>query len=299
MGFFDFFKKKGNISPKTQMMINRIKEQSDYLPTDREKMLFLDMVKGKRVEHIFYGNTSFIQENKRDSLKKWLYDSIKEDIILITSGNESIAQSLSKKELVYICANNGLSVSGNKIDLVNRIDNLNPIKFESFEVSNWFLLTEKGKNLLDKFKQNEKENYDNLQQRTYNLFLLGRDSEAINIALAYKSSYPFKRKGEELFLVLTPGEINRRIKNIRESSGYDEIGFAKPYINPFKAIMCMELLFSDVNVYDKFEEVMPGANEFIKRSRLIKNKELHIVDLRKLLNGEKVENIYKIQFINK
>lgn len=286
MGLFDFFKKKGNISPKTQMMINRIKERSEYVPTERERMLFLDMVKGKRVEHIFYGNTSLIQENKRDSLKKWLYDSIKENIISITSGNESIAQSLSKKELVSICEKNGLAVSGNKIDLVNRIANLDPMKFESFEISDWFLLTDKGKEQLIQFKEQELSNKSNARNIAYNLLLLEKIEEAVRVYVNFEESYPFKHSG--FFMSYSKKELIEILNEIKRTDIFDKIGFPKQYVNKFKVIMSEYYLFKDVILENRFEDIMPGSIELIKRCSLIKNKDYPFIDLKNLIRGYKI-----------
>lgn len=63
---------------------------------------FLDMINGKRIDQLFLGSTSIIPINLRAELEIYFNQSIKNNLIYVTIGKESIVQSFTKKELVDI-----------------------------------------------------------------------------------------------------------------------------------------------------------------------------------------------------
>lgn len=52
----------------------------------------------------------------------------------------------------------------------------------------------------------------------------------------------------------------------------------------------MSFLFNDVDLEEKFEEVMEGSTEFIKRSNIIVNKDKPLLYLRSMIRDEVFAN---------
>lgn len=289
MGLFDFLNRKPKINSEVTKEVNESAQCSSYVLSEKEKLIFLDMVKGKRVEQLFYGNTSLIQEYKRDSLQKWLYNSAVGSLINISSGNESISNSLSKKELETISKNSGLPISGSKIDLVNRITEHNPKLFSDYKIYDWFILTTIGKEVLTNFKNKEKEIYNEIKASAYNLLMSNQITNSIDLAIKHKNSHPFNKS--DFFINFSKENLEDIISRINSSNVFDKIGFDKDYVTTFKSVYCMYYLFPDIILQDRFEEILPGSVKFIKKSTLIKNKDIPFVDLNNLLRGYKVKKV--------
>jgi len=258
-----------------------------HLPKYNEYVLFMKMVKGKRLNQMFYGNTECIQFEKRGYLTDALYNAVSDGFFKITTGDESIAETLSKKDLINVCKELGLPISGNKIDLVKRVRCKTYHYFDTYKIDDWILATDKGLDVIKKYDQEFKSQYDHLQQTIYNLLLNDKQKEAIILFEMYRVSYPFKRR-EGFFINYNNKEIAKLIRKIRSSDVFDEIGFPKIYVNAFKTVLCISHMFGDVILEDKFEEIMPGSVEFIKRSKLIKNKDYPFMDLDNLIRGMEV-----------
>jgi hypothetical protein len=281
MGLFDLFKRK----PK----INSVEEfYRSHLPQYDEVLLFLSMIKGKRLNHVFYGNTECVQANKREALKTELYKAVENGLFQITTGDYSIAETLSKKELVEACKNLNVPISGNKIDLVCRIKNINPNYFNKHIIDDWILVTKNGREVLKQYQDKFDKEYNNLVQTVYNLLLNNKQNEALKLFDMFRMSYPFKRNGDGFFISFSIDELKKIISEIRSTNVFDKIGFPKIYGNAFKTVLCVSYLFGGVDLHAKFEEIMEGSVDFLKRSNLIKNKDLPFVDLNNLIRGYQV-----------
>ncbi|MEJ5146411.1 hypothetical protein [Sphingobacterium sp. MYb388] len=284
MGFFDFFAKK---TKTTQVLVKELPKDNLYIPTEKEKLLFLDMVKGKRVDQIFFGNTSLIQEYKRNSLKDWLYNSVLGHLIEISSGNESIAISVSKNELVNICKDLNFPISGNKINLVNRIVERDSHYFDNHQIDDWFVITKSGKETLDDFKQKENHVKNEMKEKVLQCLIAHQEIKAIDLVVEYRNQYPFKDSG--FFLVFSKESLIEIINQINKSDVFHNLGFSQQEVESLKLLYCRHYLLTDVFIEDEIEKISSGALALIKKSRLIKNKDFPLIDLNNLLRGYKVK----------
>lgn len=287
MGFFNIFKKgKKQELPKS----NPVKHVSDY-PKYNMYLEFLDMVKGKRITQLFFGNTSLVPEHKRKDIKLFFEQCIKDGWVYVTKEKESVAESFTKNDFVKVLKKNNLPISGNKIDLVERIDSNFGLEmfYETEKVDDWIRLTDLGKAKIDKYKSDFNEKYNLFQQNIYSLFLSNKVAEACSSVLAFKESYPFDRT--DFFSSETSKSLTDTCKTIRASSVLERIGVSEKYREAILSIMCMHYSFSDFDFMKKIEELYNGFEELLIKSDLVINKEYPKVDFRNLLQGYRVFKI--------
>jgi len=275
------------LDEKSQDVIDSVEkvQKKQLMPEYNMYFEFLDMINGKRINQLFSGSTSIIPINLRAELEIYFNQSIKNNLIYVTRGKESIVQSFTKKELVDILKKNNLPITGNKTDLVERIEsNIGlEILYNTGKVSDWIKLTNLGKSTINNYKNNFSKQYDIFQQNIYNLFLLKKVSEACNSISSFKKSYPFNKK--DFFITYTDKELFELCKTVRTSDVLDRIGVPKVYHDAILSIMCMYYSFGDFNYEKKIEEIYEGFSDLLIKSDLIKNKDFPFIDFKYLLRG--------------
>lgn len=287
MGIFNFFKKE---KKQESLKSEPIKYVSDYPKYDMY-LEFLEMVKGKKVIHMFFGNTSLIPEHKRKDIKLFFEQCIKDGWVYVTKEKESVAESFTKNDFVKVLKMNNLPISGNKIDLVERIDSNLGLEmfYETDKVDDWIRLTDLGKAKIDEYKSDFNKKYDLFQQNIYNLFLSNKVAEACDSVWFFKESYPFEQPG--FFMTHTKESLTATCKKIRTSNILEQIGVSEKYREAILSIMCMHYSFNDFDFMKKIEELYNGFKELLIKSDLVINKEYPKVDFYNLLKGLKVFKI--------
>lgn len=247
------------------------------------------MVNGKKVNEIFVGDTSLIPEKMRSDLNKFLEQSKKDGLIYVTDVNESIANSFSKKELVEILRNRDLPISGNKIELVNRIELNGGLEelHKNGKVSHCIKLTDSGKLEIKAYLTNFKKEYDEFQQYIYNLFLLKDVSSACENIDLFKDSYPFEKS--EFFMSFSGKELYDLCKTIRYNNVLEIIGIQKEYRDAILSILCMYHSFGDFNLEEKIEEIYDGFKDLLVNSEFITIKDLPFIEFNDMIRGYPTE----------
>ena len=204
---------------------------------------FLDMVRGKRINEMFYGNTSLIPKNKRSELISFFDKCIKDVWVYVTKWTESIAGSFTKNDFVKVLKENNQPISGNKIDLVERIETNVGLKsfYDTGNVSDWIRLTDLGKSKLKDYKSNFDKEYNEFKQNIYDLFLSNKISDACNSVVAFSESYPFDRPN--LFSTSSFDSLYERCNTYKTSNVLETLGVPDMYHNSILSTYCMFFSF--------------------------------------------------------
>ena len=254
---------------------------------------FLDMVKGKRIKQMFFGNTSLVPEHKRKDIKLFFDQCLKDDWVYVTKEKESIVGSFSKNDFVKILKDNNLTISGNKIDLVERIDSNLGLKmfYETGNVSDWIRLTDLGKLKLKEYRSDFNKKYLIFKQKVFFLFMSNKISESCYNVYYFKQSYPFERA-----VLGTPSsssledELLQNIdtcKMIMKSDILIKIGVPEIYRDDLLSIICTNKSLG-YSYEEELEEKYNGFEELLIKSDLIINKNYAFSDFNNLLNGFEV-----------
>ena len=264
---------------------------------------FLDMLKGKRIEEMFIRYANVVPKNKRNELKLYFEQCIQDGWIYETQGNESVSESFSKKDFVEILKKNNLSLTGNKIDLVERIESNIGLKkfYDTGKVINKLRLTDLGKSKLKEYKSDFDKKHDVFQQNIYDLFLSNEVTEACYNICSFKASYPFDRvslstSGASSSSYSFYDELyseTKTCKTVRSSNVLEKIGFTEMYRDDVLSIMCMYLSFHDFDYKTKLEEKYNGFEKLLISSDLIINKDFAYMDFQFLIQGREVREIDK------
>lgn len=282
MGFLNIFSKKHK-----QGTIIHSKKYPEY----NMYFEFLEMVNGKRINEMFFGNTSLIPNHLRDTLKNNFEQSVKNGLVYVTEGNESIANSFRKNDFVKILKDNNLPVTGNKIDLIERIEKeigVNAIN-DIGKVSDWIKLTELGKSKISEYKIEFNQQYDEFQQEIYNLFLSNSVLEACNKVDTFRKLYPFERS--DFFTILTGKSLLDTCKEVRKSDILIKIGIPKMYHAAILSIMCTYFSFADFDYIGKIKEIYNDFEEVLINSKLVVNKDYPYKDFQNLLRRYDIKKI--------
>lgn len=288
MGILSFFRKSKKENHNRTSVDSLVKiniEQSSNFPKYNKYLEFLNMVNGKRVNEMFIGNTSMIPEKMRPDINNFFKESIEEGLVYITEANESVALSYSKKEFTDILNCRNLPISGNKTELVSRIESNGGLEelYKIGKVSNWIKLTDKGKLIIKAYQTKFNKEYDAFQQHIYNLFLLGNISSACENVITFKKSYPFKKP--DFYLSYSCEELNDLCKIIRTSDILEIIGVPDMYNNAILSIVCMYYSFGDFKIEKKIEEAYPEFEMLLNASELIVNKDFPYMDFNNIIRG--------------
>ncbi len=292
MGFFKK-KNKQNVIPSDENKVTAVQESNAKnsnsktlsLPEHNKYLEFLNKMNGKRLNEMFIGNTSFIPDKMRPDLLNYFEKAIKNGLVYITAGNDSIAQSLSKKELIEVLKNMNLPISGNKIDLVNRIESNGGLEKlqKSGKVSDWIKITDLGKSEIKVYNLMFNKKYDNFQQNIYNLFLMGDVYSACKNISLFKSSYPFGKS--DFFISYSDKELTDLCTTVRASNVLEILEIPNQYHNAILSIMCMYFSFGDFNFEKKIEEIYPEFKDLLVNSKFITIKDLPYIEFKDMVRG--------------
>lgn len=294
MGILKIFKRAGKKGQNIHFLDNKSRDLKDAaeksqkgLPEYDIHLEFLDMINGKRINELFLGNTSLIPIQLRPKLEMHFNQAIENGLIYITSGKESIAQSFTKKELVSILKKNHLPITGNKIDLVERIESNEGLStlHDTGKVSDWIKLSDPGKAKVSNYKDGFSMQYDVFQQNIYNLFLLKKIPEACNNILLFQNAYPFNKSN--FFITHTDKELVEICNSVRYNNVLERMNVPKGYHDAILSIMCMYFSFGDFDCEKKIEELLEGFRGLLIKSDLIKHKDTPFIAFKDLLRGHK------------
>lgn len=293
MSIFNIFRKSKREKLKEQQPpelppIPKI-QSKDILPYPKYDMYFefLDMVKGKRINEMFYGNTSLIPKNKRSELISFFDKCLSDEWVYVTKATESIAGSFTKNDLVKVLKENNLPISGNKIDLVERIETNVGLKsfYDTGKVSNWIRLTDLGKSKLKEYKSNFDKEYNEFKQNIFSLFLENNIIDACNSVISYKESYPFERTG--FTLSNSYDSLIGRCKISKNSNVLSKLGIPDKYHNSILSLFCMYYSLG-IDYRKEIESFYNGFEYLLINSDLIINKNFAYYDLQELIEGREV-----------
>ena len=131
-----------------------MKNYISILPKYNIGFEYLDMVKNKREDHLFYGNSSIVPSEKRVEVLIFFEHAKNNGWVYVTQGIESVANCFTKTDFTKILKENNLPINGNKEDLAKRI--AEKLGFETFnmigEITNKIKLTDLGKEKLEEYK---------------------------------------------------------------------------------------------------------------------------------------------------
>ena len=299
MGIFDIFRKPKeqqppkDVAPKQQQPNNvtPTKQPTKLAPTSQLLEMpeynmyleFLDMAKGRTTDYLFIGNTSLVPEDKRNELQSFFEQCLNDGWIYETEGKESVSESFTKNDFVKVLKENNLSISGNKIDLVERIDsNIGLEKFyNTGQVKNKSKLTDLGKLKLKEYRSDFTEEYNLFKQSIHKLFELNKISEACNNVTAFKESYPFDRS--ELFITFSGDSLFERCKIYKTTDVLKKIGIPDMYREAILNTYCMHFSFADFDYKKEIEEIYNGFTQLLIDSDLVKNKDIPFFDLEHMI----------------
>lgn len=249
---------------------------------------YLNMVRNKREEHLFYGNTSLVPEEKRSEVLKFYEQSIKDGLIYVTEGVESIVTSFRKEDFTKILKENNLPISGNKTDLVNRIIenvSINQIK-EIGEISNFIKLTDLGKTKLNEYQTEFKKQYDQFKKEIKLMFDSNKIKKACIKVNKFNESYPFDRDG--FFHYYSYKELYDLCLKIKKSDIFNIIALPKAYHDTLRTTLYMYYSFKDFNYEQKFEEIYNGFEQLLIKSDIVKNKDFPFMDFNDYIRGYRI-----------
>lgn len=288
MGIFDFFRP----TKKQDSQIKDLEKQRPpkhlvILPEYNMYFEFLELVKNKREEHLFYGNTDRVPKDKRDIIKSFYEQCMKDCWLYVTEGEESVVNSFTKNDFTKILKSNNLSAIGNKADMVKRIaDNLGLEKFNEIgEIINRIKLTDLGITKLNEYKSKFSKQYDSFKQDINNLFASNKLSDACYLVTVFKESHPFNNVGASLFISYTGNELFDICKAIKNNDILELIGIPEVYREPILITMCMYYSFGDFDYKLKIKETCNDFEEMLIKSVLVKNKEFPYIDFQDLIRG--------------
>ena len=118
----------------------------------------------------------------------------------------------------------------------------------------------------------------------------GNLNGAIEYYTNFKANYQYKGKGSGFFLDFSENELKEIFNKIKITTVFSDIGLPGPYINRFRDVFYELYLFGDFNLEKRFEDILPGSVDIIKKSRIIKNKDGPFVDIKNRIRGFKVFN---------
>lgn len=292
MSIFNIFRKtKQEEPPKLPVKEELPKFESNISLVEYPKydmyFEFLDMVKGKRINEMFYGNTSLIPKNKRNELIAFFDKCLSDEWVYVTKGNESIAGSFTKNDFVKLLKENNLPISGNKIDLVERIETNVGLKsfYDTGNVSDWIRLTDLGKSKLKEYKSNFDKEYNEFEQNIFSLFLSDKILDACKSVISYKESYPFERTG--FTLSNSYDSLIGRCKISKNSNVLSKLGIPEKYHNSILSLFCMNYSLG-IDYRKEIESFYNGFEQLLINSDLIINKDFAYYDLQELIEGREV-----------
>lgn len=294
MSIFNFFKKalKSEKEPQKQTpKSNKThKVATIKLPDYDINFEYLDMVKNKYVGHLFYGNTSIVPMNKRNDMKLFYDQCIKDGWLYETEGNESVVESFTKKDFTTILEENNLPINGTKPVLVERIaSNLGADTFNKMgEIRDVIKLTALGKSKLKEYQTKISNQYDSFRQEVFNQFMEYKLSEACTNTVARRESYPFYEDD---------GSILSSYESILEEctiirSNHDmlkKLGVPEEFHDEILCIMCEYNAFGGGFDYTKkIVKVYDGLEDLLKKSDLVINKGQPYTDFQYFIRGREV-----------
>lgn len=289
MGLFDIFRKPKKQEPPKNVALKeeapKVIHPTELLemPEYNMNLEFLDMVKGKRITQMFFGNTSLVPDHKRNELQLFFEQCIKDGWIYETQGNESVSESFTKKEIVEVLKNNNLTISGNKIDLVERINSNLGLKmfYETGNVSDWIKLTDLGKLKIKEYRSDFNKEYELYKESIHKLFALNKISEACNSVTVFKESYPFDRS--DFFISFSSDLLYERCKIYKTTDVLKKIGIPDIYHEAILNKYCMHFCFADFDYKKEIEELYNGFTQLLIDSDLVKNKDIPFYDLESMI----------------
>lgn len=116
----------------------------------------------------------------------------------------------------------------------------------------------------------------------------GNLNGAIEFYTNFKANNQYKGKGSGFFLEFSESELKKIFIKIKNTTVFSDIGLPGPYINRFRDVFYELYLFGDINLEKRFEDILPGSVDIIKKSRIIKNKDVPFVDIKNKIRGFKV-----------
>ena len=258
------------------------------LPQYNMGLEYLDLVNNKRKEHLFYGNTNRVPYDKRNEVVSFFEQSKKDGWLYVTQGNESIANSFTKKDFSKILEENSLPISGNKIDMVQRIvDNLGFDKVNELgEIIDSIKLTDIGKAKINEYRADFNEQYTSFRQLVQNLFDLNQIEDACYNVTRYKESHPFDSTG--FFISHSGKDLYDLCISIKRSDALKRIGVPKQHHEAILNTMCMYYSFTDFIYEDKLEEIYNGFKDLLTKSDVVKNKDYPFSDFQHYIKGYQV-----------
>lgn len=261
---------------------------SSNIPEYNMGLEYLDLLKNKQEDHLFYGNTSIVPAEKRVKILIFFERAKIDGLVYITEGIESVINSLSKADFTKILKDNNLPVSGNKDILAKRIaDNLGfDTLYTLGEVTNKIKLTELGIKTINEYRIEFKRKFDLFQQEVYNMFMLNKLDCAIFNVSNYKKSYPFNSSG--FFITYSEKDLLDVYLKVKRTNILTKIGVPNIYHNAILSTICMYYSFSNFYLDDKLEEIYSGLRLLLVQSDLIKNKDIPFVDFRNHILGYRV-----------
>lgn len=273
------------------------KATSLKLPGYNMGLEYLDLVKNKREEHLFYGNTERVPIDKRNEVVKFYEQSKKDGWLYITEGNESVVNSFTKKDFTKIIEENNLPISGNKADLVERIvENLGFEKlYKLGEINNYIKLTDLGKAKIKEYRTDFNEQYTLFKQEVQKLFDLNQIEDACYNVTRYKESYPFNDTG--FGISFSGKDLYDICILIKKSDVFKRIGLPKEHHNAMSNVMCMYFSFADFNYKEKLEEIYSEFEELLIKSDVVKNKDLPFADFANYIRGYEVAKYSEDQIV--
>jgi hypothetical protein len=265
-----------------------MKKLISILPKYNIGFEYLYMVKNKREDHLFYGNTSLVPEEKRVEVLKFYEQAKIDGWVYITKGIESVANCFTKADFAKILKENNLPVNGNKEDLANRI--AVKLGYDTFqkigEISNWIKFTDLGKAKMDEYKTAFNTQLTLFKEEVYKMFESNETENACYNVTKFKESYPFNRS--DFFTVYTGEELYDICLRIKKSNILKKIGVPKSYNKTLQNTMCMYYCFMDFNYKEKFEEIYNGFEQLLIKSDIIKNKDFPFSDFENYIRGQKI-----------
>ena len=230
------------------------------LPKYYMGMEYLDLVKNKREEHLFYGNTELVPIHKSDEATKFYEQSKEDGWLSVTEGNESVVNSFTKKDFTKILIENNLPISGNKVDLVERI--VDKIGFFTFhelgEIIDTIKLTDLGKAKIKEYRADFNEQYISFRQGVQNMFDSNQIEDACYNVTRYKESYPFNIS--DFFISYSGKELYDLCIRINKSDVLKRMKVPKTYHKTILNCTCMYYSLTDFNYEKKLEYIMDLKN---------------------------------------
>lgn len=172
---------------------DELKNQHHY-PKWNFKILLLKRLHRVSPKNVFGGN-NFVKEKYSELLnvENEIQNFNRNDLIKVSEYKDNLFNELTVKDLKEVLKIKGLKVSGSKKELVERVI----LNFEQVEILNpkanykRYILTEKGRNLINEDKERFKKELDKFQNEIFKLIYDFKFEDAFKSVSDFYALYPF------------------------------------------------------------------------------------------------------------